>query len=389
MPETLVLPDDRKRLTRFFILAQRGVLPPDLDLPWGTADFETSPPSGWEGLRLIARQMTDEIPPGTKDSHPIVMMIYEQIHETNETVVGGPITVQLEDGRTAVTDESVQFSTGTYTPTAVGTEDPSRPGYYLLKEEAVDDGGLRRIKRTWVEGGLVTVSIETRADGLRAVTHVSYVTKSTPSPGVVISDTNDNVNGFDRFTVTVMQSADGGAPTDATVVNERYVNFVYPGRAKPYTITFLTFFTVMDVFKSPPVEVPILATVTVTYTDDEELDIDDLWAPDEWATLTLQMVTYGPEPISLVQALSGYRSVDDTPMDLTGDGVGGCSAMGYNIFGSSVATVTVEGGPAAPDGNEYTLSAEMELAFVSTTGTKYFRKTVVSATIPNQPALPV
>lgn len=445
-PEALVLPDERKRLTRFFGVAHSGVLPAELAVTWGTVDPFPDPPSGWSGLRLTARQLTDEIPPGGRDRRPVVMMVYEQIAESAETEVGGPTTTQLEDGREALVEEAIQFSTGTYVPRVVGSANPDDATQFLLKEEAVDDGGLRRIKRTYVTAGiiaqddqlknqnklqirtitsvktvpstpvgftligtpvqnpnglpiytytfaygvgLISDSIDARPEGLRVRTYVSLGTKQTPA-GVIIRDDYEERDGYRQFTVSCMQSATGGSPDGTPFTFDRYVPFTYPGRAKPYTTTVGSY-TMIDAFQSPPIETPILARVAISYQADDEIGTltDPLWAPEEWATLTLKMVTRGPSPLSVVKALPGYRSVDDTPLTLTGGGVGEESAMGYDIYFTTTATLTVEGGPAAPDGNTYTLEARLEPAFSASDGTLWYRKTLIVAEIPTQPALPV
>jgi hypothetical protein len=65
------------------------------------------------------------------------------------------------------------------------------------------------------------------------------------------------------------------------------------------------------------------------------------------------------------------------------------SIFGHQVYGGTLATITVTGGPSDPGGNSYTLSAEIVPAFTAYDGTKWFRRTDVTATIPAQAALPV
>ena len=70
------------------------------------------------------------------------------------------------------------------------------------------------------------------------------------------------------------------------------------------------------------------------------------------------------------------------------------SCLGELCYPTGTGTpysLAVKGGPANPEGNTYTLAAEIdpEPAFVAYDGTKYYRRTFVIATIPPQPALPV
>jgi hypothetical protein len=65
------------------------------------------------------------------------------------------------------------------------------------------------------------------------------------------------------------------------------------------------------------------------------------------------------------------------------------SCMGNTVFGGMKANVVCTGGPVDPCGNTYTLDATLEPAYTDTAGTTVYRKTLVTATIPAQVALPV
>jgi hypothetical protein len=191
-----------------------------------------------------------------------------------------------------------------------------------------------------------------------------------------------------------MQTASGGSdPAAVSYSAERYVNFTYPGRAKAYSATY-EYFTLLDVFKSPPVTTPIRATISISYQTSGTLgSITDFWQPLEWATVNAQWTSFGYNPHNMVESLPGYRATTTAtvsavcsafaPIDLT--------IFSNPVYGGTTASVQVTGGPVAPDGNTYTLSAEVDPqpAFISTAGTNYFRKTLIVATIPSQPALPV
>src|SRR6478736_3763456 len=85
-----VLPDGRKRLTRYFQVSTTGIVPPRLDLPPGTADEWTDAPTGWTGLLLTYKKFEDDMANKGQDTRPILQLIYEQIAATGETMVGDP-----------------------------------------------------------------------------------------------------------------------------------------------------------------------------------------------------------------------------------------------------------------------------------------------------------
>lgn len=237
-PETLVLPDSRKRLTRFYGVAQTGIIPPDLDLPWGTLDSGPAP-DGWTGLRLTNRQLSDELPLPGKDSRPVIQLIYEQIDESQETPVGGNDYTRLEDGRSALVLEWVQFSTGAPTPGTVGTDTaPNDTDAFLQKEEAPDDGTLRRIKRTYVYEGIIETDEQIKNNGalsIKTITSVKSV-PATPSGYTLIGKPTQAPNGLPVYKYTFAKglgvvsidnefrlSNDGGA-TGMTVTTIRYLS---------------------------------------------------------------------------------------------------------------------------------------------------------------------
>jgi hypothetical protein len=399
IPLAEVLPDSRKRLTRTFQLAEIATMPAQLGLAWGVEDPypQGQVPSGWTGLRLIKLEARDEARPFTvakgEDSRPVVEMVFEQIDQSAETQVGKVNTTKLEDGRTAKVFEYVQFTTGTYTPGTVGTSTaPGDSSAFLLKEEAPDDGTLRHITRTYVYAGLIKSSIRSREDGLREQTYVSMLTKQTPT-GIVIVDDTDDVNGYPRFTVTAVQSPTGGDPTGSTFTFQRYHPFTYPGRLKTYVATNGAGQRFLDVFKSPPQQVDVLATVTITYQTADSIGSlpATLWQPLEGATIIGQWVTIDQRAINVVESWRDYRSVSNTPISITGNIITpNDSVFGQLLYGGYDGTAQATGGPADPGGGTFTIATPtLDLAFQSVTGTKYFRQTTIHAAIPAQPSLPV
>lgn len=438
-----ILPDLRKRVTRYTALTSGDKLRDGLVLAWGTADPgpNTGPHAGWAGLRLIKQDVAE------MEGNNYLVHVYETIPATAEIQVGSNTQISLEDGRTGIEAEFLQFTAGTYAPGTVGTTTaPGDASAFLKTAEQTNDGTLRRIKRTYVYAGqiaqsddtaeqgavltraitsvkttpstpsgytlirtevspftglpvyhytfvkgngLVSVAIAMRGNGLRTETRVSYGTKSTPT-GIVDQDDYREGNGYRIYTVRAWQTDTGGAdPTTGTYNVQAYVPFTYPGRAKAFTEVYDTK-TFLSTFLSPPVDTQVLATITITYQTSNTLgSIGTYWNPTDWATIKKQWVGAYGRASSLHEPLRGYRTFSSTPVTLGG---GTTTAIdGSIIFGGTTARITVTGGPPNPDGNTYTLHAALDErpAFTSLAGVNYYRKTVVSATIPAQAALPV
>jgi hypothetical protein len=244
----------------------------------------------------------------------------------------------------------------------------------------------------WAEGlGLISQDITTRDDGLRDQTYVSLGTKQTPT-GVVIKDESENIDGVIKYTVTARQSSTGGNPTAESFTFQRYHPFTYPGRLKAYIATGAES-RALDVYKSPPAQIDVLATVTVSYQTSNTIGslAATFWNPLDGATILGQWVGLNNFAQNLAESWRDYRSLSNTSVSFTGSGLApNDSIFGNLVYGSTVASAQAYGGPPAPDGNTYTVAPpQLDFAFQDTSGTKYYRLTLVTATIPTQTALPV
>lgn len=448
-PEMTELPGGRKRLVRFFGTTHTAFVPARLTLAAGTVDAGTAP-TGWTGLRLVDRVMTDDVAAPGKDTRPELQLIYETIDATAETADGSE-TVKLEDGRTAFVLHWVQFLAGTYTPGTVGTTTAAGDAAaFLQKAEAVNAGWVRRITRTYVYEGLleqrddiknqgalllrtlvwaktvpvtptgfvligpaaqnpnglpvytyqfakgsgaVAHMVHSRQDGLREVTVIALGTRIVPDGGIVIRDDDEARDGHTVYTVSAIESKNGGDPLPTTFSFERFVQFTYPGRAVAFERTSANGWKIIDLFQSPPVATEVLATVTIFYQTSSE--IADLpaphWNPGTWATAQMDWTGLGNSPGFAVEPLPGYRAAPAATLaytaPLVANGLGG-TLCGRIIYGNTTGQLRVSGGPEDPSGNTYVLDATVEPAFIGVDGTVYYRKTIVTATIPEQAALP-
>jgi hypothetical protein len=290
----------------------------------------------------------------------------------------------------------VTLTTIRYLVAPAATVQPtSLSGSVQIGQDFQDESGVRIWTTRWAKGtGLVSQAIHARQDGLREVTNIALGTRVAPS-GDVIRDDYRLDEGFTVYTVTSIQAANGTDPTTSgsTISFERYVPFLYPGRAKAYSLTASNGWKAYDVFRSPPVKADVKATITVSYQTGNTLGtISDYWNPSEWAVIQAEWIGLNNVPGFAVVALPGYRTTSATPLTFTAtvweDGVAG-TMLGNVVFGGTTAILTVTGGPADPGGSTFTLDATIEPAYTKTDGTKVYRKTLVTAAIPAQAALPV
>lgn len=417
IPEAIVLPDGRKRITRYFRVVHTAMIPPELALPWGTLDpADSQAPDDWKGLRLTNRKVYDTHRfIKDDDKHGIIEMVYETIDESEETPVGEDDTTFLEDGRKAIVQSFLQFTTGTYAPQAVGS---AHAAGYLMKEEAPDDGTLRRIKRTYVAAGLLRQTDETRNGGALLIRSLTYAVTvpSTPSGYSLFDVEQVNPAGYPVYTykfakgsgtistVTTGES-DGALVYVVTDAGASAATPTYPGTGTAY-LTMLSqmandghWINVARYVKPPAdqtlkksVEVPLPG---VAYFLDTQLVLQP---PTRPLLLCDVHVTYGTSqdtstPFTVLQGSSFY---DAYTIAATGQvvnhsqGLGDYLSEGFSSGGSdalyngvecSVFTyATAESDPPDLPTGETVLHVTNDPYLTALDGTVVFRRTVTKYT---------
>lgn len=214
-PECIILPDQRKRVIRYFRLTQTGEIPYGLDTLPGTADpWPETAPSGWTGLLLTYKKLSDNTPInlyGGRDIQPWVELTYEQIAATGETSTGEAENTTMTDGRTQSVYEWVQFSSTTFVPQTISTNSVVANGItcYLFLQETEDDGTLRQIKRTYQSPGTVATDDQSLQGGkllLKKITSFRTV-PATPSGFTSVGTPVQNPLGYPIYTYTFAKGA--------------------------------------------------------------------------------------------------------------------------------------------------------------------------------------
>ena len=152
-PEVSVLPDLRLRVTRVYDVLNWAPKTPaqlaaEVQLPWGTAD-ET-----YSACLLIKQDVSGQEPAqgaAPFASPPHLTRVFETIDPSLETGVGNSDVSIDQAGIYTITQEYLQFSTGTAIYQVPGTTPAPAPWNttcVLKDEQRTDDGTLRRIKRT-------------------------------------------------------------------------------------------------------------------------------------------------------------------------------------------------------------------------------------------------
>lgn len=231
-PEVLVLPDQRKRLIRYFRLTQTGEIPYGLTTLPGTADpWPETAPTGFTGLLLTYKKLSDNTVVnlhGGKDIEPWVELTYEQISPTAETPVGNPTVVMNQYGYLEVTYEWVQFSSNAFVPQTVGSATAAAPWAVcvLRDQEAPDDGTLRNIKRTYVQGGELSDVSELRFGGRLTIRTLKYLNQVPPTPAgyTLVGPGVEYINGLPVYSYQFAKASNSGGTGTGGEISRGFTN---------------------------------------------------------------------------------------------------------------------------------------------------------------------
>jgi hypothetical protein len=230
---------------------------------------------------------------------------------------------QLRDG------SDITFSTGKVTAINVTFEGNSYTSAPTVSISAPPPGGTQATATAVLGTGL-------SSNIVASVTVTNQGAGYTSAPTVTFS----GGGGSEAAAVAVID----GAPSAALTYTTKHA-FTYPGRVKPYTrgqqmydgSTYLATFT-HDVFRSPPIQTLIEATVSVSYQRTAAIGGIGalLYNPDSWATIQANWVGQNYVPKNVTEALPGYRIVTDEVHSILVTNGG----SGY----TSAPTVTLSGG---------------------------------------------
>lgn len=263
-----------------------------------------------------------------------------------------------------------------------------------------NDTGFVVYDYQWAEGyGVISERIQLRDGGLRLEAWESFSIGTAAlfvPAGVPIIIDEEAMDGVTKWTVTCMQNNLGGDPTTGiALAYDDKVKFTYPGRAKAYVQSFPLHTVgtgfVYDIYKSPPIEVWVDATIEISYQTSDSIGslTYPLWNPGEWATLRAYWQGLDAYAKAEATSLYGYLAVG-TGLAYTAPAYPSSVAiLGINALQLSSGAIQLSGGPSDPSGQTLTLVAKLDPVFTDITGQQYYRKTIVTATIPVQSALPV
>ena len=357
-------------------------------------------------MRLVSVQSS------TQRGQYIVTLVYQTLGDSFVQVKDDTIDIEL-NGLRRVTRTSIAKA-GTDIPTddkdvgvdfidhQIDAETAVR--CFLASYEVDDTDSYREFERTYIEAGTLSVSTKNLSPGVRQVTTVFLVTEGT-TVGPVISRSTDNFGGLKTISVTSLQDKNGASivGTDPNPVHsyEQLVDFKRPGVVSIANSNDTAGgVTVQHHFYdlNPPVTSKVKSKINVFFQTESNIVSGDfvhessqgLWNSTSWAegkieglSTNLNLTTISP--MSQTKGFVGYTITDPSgasqKVTVTGGTGSSIKAIeGKYIVPGASAFIDVTGGPGVPDG-KYVLDVNIVPAFEDLSGTMYFKKTIVTATV--------
>ena len=253
-------------------------------------------------------------------------------------------------------------------------------GYALTNTQVSDVEGVPTNRYTFLKEGLLSESFQTLSDGL---TKTSYTWLGSPggASGILTGETIGNYQGLQTVTREYTELPSGGFSYNSTV---------------PFTIPGIVSTEKQDIgggknlilVTTPPVQTTCVATVDVSYSTSGSASTSGLYQPKSWATAIVSGIGYNYRPISYTNSMSNYirDGAGDTIVRPDDGGSTGPpqAVMGQFLYVDVVGRIELTGPTADPAGSTQLLSVSVDPAFVSKSGTQYYKQTRVTAQIPSR-----
>ena len=291
----------------------------------------------------------------------------------------------------------IELSASDFSAQTIGSVSSTAPTSSLfLGSQIIDNGGTIKTRQsTWLEAGTLSVSIKNLAEGVKQVTTVFLVTEGT-TVGPVTSRNTSNFEGLKTISVTTMQDKSGnalGANGNTPVCSfDVFSNFTYPGL---FDVSLTSSGRVGNVeieLTKAPAQSKVQSKVFVFFTTTSTIQSSDytyesaagLWAPNDWGAVTVNArgINSGIR-FNASKALRGYRTNSGSSSNSASASFG--SSAFFNFQGSQKLSdfnripfsTTVSRGPVTPVGSKWVLDVKLTAAFDDTSGTTYYKKTII------------
>jgi hypothetical protein len=294
--------------------------------------------------------------------------------------------------------QETETSINNFTTGIIGATTKSHDGKTLyLGGETIDNNNSIKIRiRKWFEAGILSESFRTEDDGLVNYTRVWLKevgsTPSIPDNSVIVSEEIGDYNGLRTITIQYRKLPVGGFFTYQTTIPFTIPGTVEVLETEPFPSATNVKNLVVDVV--PPVPTTVFASVEVTYSTVQNVDTSNLWQPTEWAATLIEGIGNGNYGTPIYAASTYSKHIrKGTGKTLTGtrapDYIDSETKMppsafltGTRLYYRSQGSISITGPTYDPAGKSILVSISNDPVFSDKNGVQYYKKTLVTATIP-------
>lgn len=366
IPEIVKLPNGRIRIIRrFHKFTREDVDNAALGSTMGNfGDLDTTGEQianqGYTDCRLISVEVDTRFNSVSNADNAVLVKTYETLTSSFVQITDDTVTF-TENGLRQVT-RVYRAVSGTTSTNVIGTTNFSSGGttVYLASSKLDDNDAFAELTETYIEAGEINRLERSIGDGVIQVTIEAIITKPTaPANTYVISESNENINGLDTFTISYVAAKDGTGLTNANGAEkeifeyQKLVPFIFPGVVDLMDAGGNVFPAVRS-----PVESNVLADVITYYQTSSSIDPADftkenalgLWNPSEWCQKIAHIDAFYNEDTNQVepayfnaQGMRGCRT--RLSFDISGDlNVLSSTAFDYSNMGveKTLSRLTLE-----------------------------------------------
>ena len=319
---------------------------------------------------------------------------------------------------------------------------------FLSSFSIEDTAEFRVVKEVYIQAGTLSVSESNESEGVVKVTTTFLVTEGTTVGPVIARSTGEFAGLKTISVTTLQDSSGQSIVHNGSNTVHQYnrmVDFTYPGVLSIGGDQLVDAGNAINLYNfnlEPPVQAQVESRLSVIFQTSADIVAGDfifddgdaggaateLWNPTEWASTYMSGISWNYSPFSETKGLRGYRI--DTTMNgvievetATGphtfshlgvvifraksflflekeivttagsrkaciNGVSGSGretiVNGRRIFGDTPYRMEISGGPIDPVGVKFTLDVDLRPAFSDVDGNTYYKKTIITSTIPAQ-----
>lgn len=402
IPEIVKLPNGRIRIIRrFHKFTREDIDNAALGSTMGNfGDLDTTGEQianqGYTDCRLISVEVDTRFNSLSNADNAVLVKTYETL--TSSFVQITDDTVEFDDNGLKRVTRVYRAISGTTSSNVVGTATITSGSttLYLASSKLDDNDAFAELTEEYIEAGILSINKDYVSEGVCRVTTTFLVTEGTVIGPIIGRAIGDN-DGLKTIAVTHMQQSDGTSLIDDStpaVSHKMLDNFTYPGTVRldyeALTGSGTYSFAAVDYALESPVNAKIPAVMEIHFRTNDTITYPTgypLWNPTEWAYGESKGIAWNYVPFSISRAFRGYRTTATGAYqnnDHSGSGklgVVGSTAWdmisGRRIFANTTFHIYVEGGPADPVGNQYTLDYRISEAFQDLSGTKYYKHVII------------